>query len=171
MMAFSRARVVVVCTAASDCALIEAINRMGLSSVRVVTGHAEAQQVCDGAGTDACLVVLPPEIPDEAPHLTAEVAAPGGRAGVPSLLFANVVTPYLTKSARRSGYVAAVPLGISSRLLYRRLGGLLQKARRSATRTAVGQPSIRSRGSQRRRIGGASAADSATLPLGKPKLQ
>ena len=171
MMAFSRARVVVVCTAASDCALIEAINRMGLSSVRVVTGHAEAQQVCEGAGTDACLVVLPPEIPDEAPQLTADIAAPGGRAGVPSLLFANVVTPYLTKSARRSGYVAAVPLGIPSRLLYRRLGGLLQKARRSAVRTAAGQSPMRSRGSRRRRMGGASAAGTATFALGKPKLQ
>ncbi len=171
MMAFSRARVVVVCAAASDCALIEAINRMGLSSVRVVSGHDEAQRMCDMAGTDACLVVLPPEIPDEAPQLTAETAAPGGRAGVPSLLFADVVTPYVTKSARRSGYVAAVPVGISSRLLYRRLGGLLQKARRLAIRTAAGQPSIRSRGSRQRRIGGASAVGSAAFALGKPKLQ
>jgi two-component system, OmpR family, response regulator len=169
MMAFSRARVVVVCTAASDCPLVDAINRMGLSSVRVVAGHAEAQRVCDGAGTDACLVVLPPEIPDEAPQLTAEIAAPGGRTGVPSLLFADVVTPYLTKSARRSGYVAAVPLGIPSRLLYRRLGSLLQKARRSAVRSAAGQQAIRSR--LRRRMGEASAVGAATLALGKPKLQ
>src|SRR5262249_61772414 len=80
---------------------------------------------------DACLVVLPRPVPDEVPPWTAETGAPGREAGIPSLLLAQVVTPYVNKSARRAGYVASVPADVSSRLLYRWMGALLQKQRRA----------------------------------------
>ena len=76
-------------------------------------------------------MVLPRAVPDEVPPWTAETGAPGREAGIPSWLLAQVVTPYVNKSARRAGYVASVPADVSSRLLYRGMGGLLQKQRRA----------------------------------------
>jgi hypothetical protein len=76
-------------------------------------------------------VVLPHAVPDEVPQWTAETGAPGREAGIPSLLLAQVVTPYVSRSAKRAGYVASVPADVSSRLLYRWMGALLQKQRRA----------------------------------------
>ena len=40
-------------------------------------------------------------------------------------------SPYVSRSAKRAGYVASVPADVSSRLLYRWMGALLQKQRRA----------------------------------------
>src|SRR5215510_1127879 len=58
-----------------------------------------------------------------------ELDAPGRSCGVPALMVAPVVTPHLRRAARRCGYLAAVPVTISPRLLYRRLGAALQHRR------------------------------------------
>jgi len=136
MISFSNARVVVVAGAESGRPLVNTLTRMGLAGVRLVANPDQARQLCT-KGADACLVVLPRPVPDEALPWTAETRAPGREAGIPSLLLAQVVTPYVTKSARRAGYVAAVPTDVSSRLLYRWMGALLQKQRR--TRDSVNE--------------------------------
>jgi hypothetical protein len=80
-------------------------------------------------------VVLPHAVPDEAPPWTAETGAPGREVGIPSLLLAQVITPYVSRSAKQAGYVASVPADVSSRLLYRWMGALLQKQRRARDNT------------------------------------
>src|SRR5262245_48420111 len=133
MISFSHARVVVVAGADVGRPLVNTLTRMGLAGVRLVANPDQARQLCTTKNADACLVVLPRAVPDEAPPWTAETGAPGREAGIPSLLLAQVVTPYVTKSARRAGYVASVPADVSSRLLYRWMGALLQKQRRENT--------------------------------------
>src|SRR5262249_34758294 len=79
---------------------------------------------------DMCLVVLRRPIPDEVPDWTAETVAPGRKAGVPTLLMADVVTPHILRVARRSGYIATIESRLPARLLYRSLRALLQRHRR-----------------------------------------
>jgi len=135
MEAFGNAHVVLV--AGRDCgrSLAQSLSRMGLAGVRIVASHQEAQLLCETNRADGCLVMLPRAVPDEIPTCSAESEAPGRAAGVPSLLIADVVTPHVVRSARNSGYFAAIPTGIPPRMLYRTLCALLQRRRRSASKT------------------------------------
>jgi hypothetical protein len=147
MISFSIARVVVVAGDQSGGYLAHALTRMGLAGVRLVATLDEARQLCAVDSVDACLAVLPPSVPDEVPRWTPETEAPGRRAGVPSLLLAEALTPYVTKSARSSRYVAAIPAKVPPRLLYRWIGALLQKqaqrqARTAAAAAANGRPEV-----------------------------
>lgn len=151
---FATARVVVVADA--ECALVAAIGRMGVVGVKRVARIDTAQAMCDAGDVDACIVVLPKFVPDDCPPWTAETEAPG-RGRVPSLLLADPVTPYVRQCARTSGYVAAVPLGLSSRMLYRTIGALLQ------TSVVPGAPP--------HWIEGTGALRSEPAGLGKPRLQ
>ncbi len=166
MKSVLRARVLVLVGEASDHSFIHALARMGLA-VRIVAALAEARQMCQADAVDACLVVLAPVVADEAPRVTVEAEAPGRAVGVPSLLLADVITPYLAKTARRSGYVAAVALGMPRRLLYRRLRALLQRARAPIVRAGA-TPSMSQ--SRRPRPLGIAGGGKAFTP-GKPKLQ
>src|SRR5262249_61573585 len=96
-----------------------------------VANRDQARQLCSAKRADACLVILPHAVRDEAPQWTAEPGAPGREVGIPSLLLAQVVPPYVARSAGGAGYVASVPADVSSRLLYRWMGALLQKQRRA----------------------------------------
>ena len=129
VMSVSRARLVVVVDQSSGRSIIALLIRMGLGSVQTVHSLVEARRLCEAAEADACLVVLPAALPDEAPQAMAQ--APGSAVGIPSLLLVEVITPYLAKSARDAGYAAVGRLRMPPRLLYRCIGGLLQKGRRS----------------------------------------
>lgn len=131
MISFTNARVVVVAGSETGRPLVHTLTRMGLEGVRLVANPDQARQLCSAKRADACLVLLPDAVPDEVPQWTAETGAPGREVGIPSLLLAQVVTPYVNRSARRAGYVASVPADVSSRLLYRWMGALLQKQRQS----------------------------------------
>ena len=131
MISFSNARVIVVAGSETGRPLVQTLTRMGLAGISLVANPDQARQLCSDKRADACLVVLPHAVPDEAPQWTAETIAPGREVGIPSLLLAPVVTPYVSRSAKRAGYVASVPADVSSRLLYRWMGALLQKQRRA----------------------------------------
>ena len=131
MISFSNARVVIVAGSDTGRPLVHTLTRMGLEGVRLVANPDQARQLCSAKRADACLVILPPAVPDEAPQWTAETGAPGREMGIPSLLLAQVITPYVSRSAKQAGYVASVPADVSSRLLYRWMGALLQKQRRT----------------------------------------
>jgi hypothetical protein len=145
MISFSNARVVVVAESDAGRPLVHTLTRMGLEGVCLVADPDQARQLCFAKRADACLVVLPHSVPDEVPQWTAETGAPGREVGIPSLLLTQVVTPYVTRSARRAGYVASVPTDVSSRLLYRWMGALLQKQRRtrdSSNMSEQGRPKV-----------------------------
>jgi hypothetical protein len=104
------------------------LRRMAIGRVTTVTRIEEARHLCRAGGVDACLVVIGDAAPDAMPAALAD--APGQSCGVPTLIVAPVVTPYLRKTARLRGYVALLPARIAPRMLFRRIGAVLQGRRR-----------------------------------------
>jgi hypothetical protein len=126
MKSIADARLVVVADSVNGLAVAAALRRMEPQAIAEVASIEAAQALCEASAVDACLVVLPPAIPDIASALGVEAKAPGRQFGIPSLLLAEVVTPHTARTARRSGYVTAIPLGLSPRLMHRRIRALLQ---------------------------------------------
>lgn len=138
MKSIRRANLVLVADSDRALLLAERLRRMRVVGVTTVAGIDEAQRLCNAGVVDACLVAREEPVVDAPPQ--PDVDAPGRGAGVPSLIIVQAVTPYLRKEARRAGYAAAVPAGIAPRLLYRRIGAVLQ--RRRAARRRHMRPSI-----------------------------
>jgi hypothetical protein len=134
MKSIRRANIVVVADSDQGLILAARLRRMQVSRVTSVTGIEAARGMCRAGDTDACVVAFSDLVLDAAP--AAETDAPGRDSGVPSLMLADVVTPYLRRIARRSGYYAAVPAAIAPQLLYRRIGAALQR-RRAARRLPI----------------------------------
>lgn len=103
------------------------LRRMMIGQVTAVAGLDEVRRVCRAGGVDACLVVIGDAVPDAIaePH----GVAPGHSCGIPTLVFAPVVTPHLRRTARRCGYLAALPARIPPRMLYRRISAAVQGRR------------------------------------------
>jgi hypothetical protein len=137
MNSIRSARLVVVAEEVGGHALVDGLLRLGLAHVRRVTDLAAARHCCEVGEADACLVVLPCFLLEERAASVLAVEAPGRSSGIPSLLVADVATPYVRKAARRSGHAGVVTQNVPSRLMYRRIAGVLQRARR----TRAGQPS------------------------------
>lgn len=120
-----------------------ALERMALSQVGSVASLAEAGQACATGTADACVVVLRNAVFSEVAVDLDEPDAPGRGSGVPSLLLADVVTPYIRRSARRAGYATVLPLGAPTALLHRGIRGLLQRARRPGRLIRIGRGEAR----------------------------
>jgi hypothetical protein len=103
------------------------LQRMAIGRVTTVARIEEAKRLCRAGGLDVCLVVLGGTVPDAVPEALSD--APGQSVGVPTLIVAPVVTPHLRKTARLCGYVAVLPGRIAPRMLYRRIGAVLQGRR------------------------------------------
>ena len=159
---FTSARVVVV--AGEERALVDMLHRIGMVDLCCVSEMATAQSLCDAGAVDACLVVLPRAVPDDRPEWDARTEAPG-RGRIPSLLFAEAATPYVRRAAANAGYHAVIPLAVSSRILYRRIGALLQAGRRQG-RVISNKPRAQASG-----MGGRLVLGPETFGPGKLKLQ
>jgi hypothetical protein len=107
------------------------LDELDLHQVSIVPHIEEARRLCQQGAADACLLVVRNFVADEISAQNLELLAPGCGSGVPSLLLADVVTPYVAQAARRSGYLSAVPITTTPRVLYRRISALLQKSRRA----------------------------------------
>jgi hypothetical protein len=162
---FKSARVVLV--AAERRPLLGTLARMGMADICCVSEMAAARALCDAGSVDACLVVLPRVVPDEKPGWDARSDAPG-RGRVPSLLFADATTPYIRRAAANAGYHAVIPADVSSRILYRCIGALLQAG---AQTDGAGSKPRRSLRARMRGVGGVRALGGEFCGGGKPKLQ
>jgi hypothetical protein len=131
MKSIHSARILVVADEVSGDALVHRLLRLGLSSVLRVGDLAAARRMCEAGGVDACLVILPCFLLEEVAAAVLTAEAPGRNSGTPSLLLADVVTPYVRKAAQTSGHVGVVVQNISPRLIYRRIAGVLQQAWRA----------------------------------------
>lgn len=140
---------------------------MGVADICCVSEMTAAHALCDAGGIDACLVVLPRAVPDEKPGWDAKSDAPG-RGRVPSLLFADAATPYVRRAAANAGYHAVIPADVSSRILYRCIGALLQAGYRPDGADGKPRRSLRTRA---RGVAGVRALGGAFLGTGKLKLQ
>lgn len=139
--------------------LLSTFDRMGIANVCCVSEMAAARELCDAGNVDACFVVLPRAVPDEAPAWDAKTDAPG-RGRVPSLLMAEATTPYVQRNAADAGYHAVIPFAVSFRMLYRCVGALLQ----------AGKPGQKLH-ARVRSLGGVRVFGGEGLGSGKPKLQ
>lgn len=74
---------------------------------------------------------------DDPEHVPDNPFRHGGK--LPAILIAHVPPPALGRTASRAGYDAALDSPIAPRLLYRRIGSVLQRARRMG-RPASGGP-------------------------------
>lgn len=134
------AHIVVVADSDQGLMLVARLRRMDVAQVTSVDTVEQARLICEAGDTDACIVACEDAVPDRVPQGAAD--APGRGCGVPSLMVVPGVTPYLRAQARRCGYLAAVPAAIAPRMLYRRIGGALQRRRaaRRARRISVSMP-------------------------------
>jgi hypothetical protein len=129
MSLLQRLRILVVADAAGASSLLAVLRQIECSIIIMVESPAEARRLCAAGAADACLLLVQDSRPDEVVPLSAECAAPGRDSGIPSLLVVDVVTPYLKRAARRSGYVRTVAVATGPRLLYRTISAALQHAR------------------------------------------
>ncbi|MPZ39078.1 MAG: hypothetical protein GEU95_13670 [Rhizobiales bacterium] len=163
---FKSARVVLV--AGEHRPLADLLSRMGMTDVCCVREMAAARARCEAGDIDACLVVLQRAVPDDNPGWDARTDAPG-KGYIPSLLIAEAVTPYVLRAAADAGYHAVIPSALSSRMLYRCIGALLQAGRRQSGAATAGpgrRPRARTRG-----LGGRRAFGGDAVNFGKSKLQ
>lgn len=119
--------VVVVADEFSGRTLVNRLTRMGVLQVRRVATVIETRALYEVGDADACIVTLRNFQIEDVPATTVEEPAPSSAA----ILLADVVTPYVARTARRSGYVGVAALTIAPRLLYRLICGALQKSRRT----------------------------------------
>ena len=108
--------------------LVALLQRMAIGRITAVIRIEAAWRLCSAGGVDACLVVIGDAVPDSVPTVLAE--APGRAFGIPTLMVTPVITPHLRKTARLRGYQAVLPAKIAPRMLYRRVGAVLQGRRR-----------------------------------------
>jgi len=144
MKSIKRSRIVVVADSDQGHVLAAHLRRMDVAEVTAVAGIEEARRLCQSGGADVCLVAVGDVVPDCVPVPEAE--APGRGCGIPALMVAPVVTPYVRRTARRCGYLAAVATTMPPRILYRRLGAALQHRSttpRGARPAALGAPPLR----------------------------
>ena len=125
-------RIVVVADSGYDHILAARLRRMEVAKVTAVTDIEEARRLCESGDADACLVAIDSPVPDDVP--AAESDAPGRLCGIPTLMVATAITPYVRRMARRCGYLAALSATIPSRMLYRRISAALQGRRAGRNR-------------------------------------
>lgn len=114
-------------------AMCSALAALGVGSVR---DAASIDEVSDPAVHGAAdVLVVQVDDPDEAPANPFRFGA-----GIPAVLVAEVPAQQLVRAAGRAGYDAALGTPIAPRLLYRRIGSVLQRARRLARPVAASLP-------------------------------
>lgn len=97
----------------------------GVGSVREC---ASIEEVADPAVHGAAdVLVVQVDDPEDAPPNPFRFGA-----GIPAVLIAEVPAQLLVRAAGRGGYDAALGTPLAPRLLYRRIGSVLQRARRLA---------------------------------------
>lgn len=102
-----------------------ALSALGVGAVSEV---ASIDEVADPAVHGAAdVLVVQVDDPEDAPPNPFRFGA-----GIPAILIAEVPAQMLVRAAGRAGYDAALGAPLAPRLLYRRIGSVLQRARRLA---------------------------------------
>jgi hypothetical protein len=127
MKPIQNVRIAVAADEVSGRSLINLLSSILIPQATLVASTREARARCEAGAADACVVVIHNFSIEDVPTRTVEEPAPAKS----SILLADVVTPYVARTARRSGYAGVAALSIAPRLLYRLIGGALQKGRRA----------------------------------------
>lgn len=114
--------------------LRHALTAFGVGAVQDVASLEELANAPTPVQADVLVVQV--DDPEQAPE------NPYREAGAPAILIAEVPAPLLVRAAARGGYDAALGAPLTPRLLYRRIGSVMQRARRairSSTAPATGE--------------------------------
>jgi CheY-like chemotaxis protein len=104
---------------------------LGLVQVVAVASVKEARQLATERPIDLC-IVDPRALSDGAKSAATKVVQnPFQVEGTPAILLAADTSVATLEAAAATGYRAVVGLPVVPRVLYRRVGSILQKARRS----------------------------------------
>lgn len=103
------------------------VNAVGLSDPRELTFHVEAGRV-DVVVVSASRPAPDPVVPAGALPRPPDVAV---RSGIPCLLLVPAFSRAVARAAMALGYAAAMSADAAPRLVYRRVGALMQRVRRS----------------------------------------
>ncbi|KAA5601876.1 hypothetical protein [Blastochloris sulfoviridis] len=121
----------------------EALRLLGIQRITEVGTLEEASETFAGARVDVAVVTCVGESEGEPPpgQLRQFPAAPGRDLNAPSILLLADPVRGDIRAANAAGYDAVVALPLVARTLYRRIGSLMQRARRQErTRPPVGFP-------------------------------
>jgi hypothetical protein len=128
MRIFSSARVAVVDpNAARRTALCAAMTEFGLLQLLPVADFDEAKQLAARAPLDLCVV----HTPDAAANGLPFPAYPFDPARTPAILIAPLKPGETIRMALAHGYRVVLPAPAMPRIVYRRIGSVLQKVRRA----------------------------------------
>lgn len=106
-------------------AMCLALSALGVGSVLEAASLDEVSG--SGPHGSADVLVVQVDDPEDAPANPFRFGA-----GIPAILAAEVPAQQLVRVASRAGYDAALGAPLTPRLLYRRIGSVLQRARRLA---------------------------------------
>lgn len=101
-----------------------ALTAFGVGAIVEAAGLDEARSPASAGAIDVLVVQVddPEQVPEN----------PFRDGGVPAILVVEVPAAMLARAAGRAGYDAALGAPFQPRLLYRRIGSVLQRARRAA---------------------------------------
>jgi DNA-binding NtrC family response regulator len=111
-------------------ALCEALSGCGMLHLLPVGTVEEARTLANGAPVDLCVVDATGLARNADGHRIP--INPFDPARTPGILIAADITRHTVKAAMASGYRLVVPAPVVPRILYRRIGSVLQKVRRES---------------------------------------
>jgi hypothetical protein len=128
MKILASARIVVLDADAKRCtSLCSALSNLGLLHVIPASSAADVQRIAATSRIDLC-VVHPRGLAANDPP--AIVPNPLAASATPAILIAADAVPLTPHAAARAGYRVVIREPVVPRLLYRRIGSVLQKVRR-----------------------------------------
>jgi DNA-binding NtrC family response regulator len=117
--------------------LCSSLERLGMSNVLPAESFDEAHRIGAAGAPHLCIVDprhLPRPVSSPIPQIPVN---PFHSAGTPGILIAEDASRETVRAAIAAGYGAVIALPVIPRLLYRRIGSILQRARRTGRRNAA----------------------------------
>lgn len=120
-------------------ALCKALSELGMLQLLPVSSAEEARMLAKGAPVDLCIVDSAGITPDEIVMKNDIPPNPFDSARTPAILIAANPGRQTVQAAASSGYRLVMPAPVVPRVLYRRIGSILQKVRRAGR---IGSPEL-----------------------------
>lgn len=145
MRVFASARIAVLdADPVDNASLCQALSELGMLQLLPVSTVDDARMLAKGAPVDLCVVVAAGLERKEDAGIGSFPPNPFDPARTPGILISSDLTRQAVRTAMALGYRVVIPAPVAPRILYRRIGSILQKVRRAgriqAPELAPGSP-------------------------------